>query len=130
MSKQINVVIVEPNRPARAASISNSLESMHEIVGGYIELVYPFTGEDEDVCCVCNEGGKINGLALNRAIYDEDDCMADIVAGTFFTCDASGEDLDSLSPAQLERFTERYKRPEMFCRINGQIVAIPYDAEK
>lgn len=124
----IKVVMVEPRKPARIEEIDNSLGSMQKIVGGYIELFYPFA--DENICCVCNEEGKLNGLELNRAIYDEDGRIADIIAGVFFICDASEAELGSLSPEQLEQLTERYRLPEMICSINDQIVAIPYESDE
>lgn len=79
--KKINVVLCEPGKQARTATIEASLERYQKIVGGYIEAYYPF---EEPVCIVCNEEGKINGLPLNRAVYADPDCgeMLDIIAGT------------------------------------------------
>ena len=74
---------------------------------------------------VCNEEGKINGLPLNRALRDEDGHIYDIVAGDFFICDVSGEDFGSLSDEQIEKYTEKFKTPEVFIKINGGIAAIP-----
>ncbi len=87
---------------------------------------------EEPVCIVCNEEGKINGLPLNRAIYAEPDRgeMLDIIAGTFFICDCSGENFGSLSPEQLRRYTELFKYPEQFFRAGNDIKAVPYIPEK
>jgi len=99
------VVIVEPNKSARIEEIDFSLESMQKVVGGSIEQLCPF---DEDVCIVCNEEGKIRGLPLNRPIY-MDGVLVDIICGTFFICDCSGEDFSALSEEQLKKYSEIYK---------------------
>ena len=62
----IKVVLVEPGKLARQAEIPASLEGMQAAVKGSIEPFYPF---EEEVCIVCNEEGKINGMPLNRAVY-------------------------------------------------------------
>lgn len=54
---------------------------MQAMVGGDIEVTYPF---EDEVAIILNESGKINGLPLNRAIYTEDGDMQDIYAGDFW----------------------------------------------
>jgi hypothetical protein len=120
---KIKVVVLEPGKPARAEEIESSLEAMQELVGGYIEGMYPF---EEEVCIVCNEEGKMNGIALNRAIYGESGEIVDIIAGPCFICDSSGENFGSLSAEQLDRYTNKFKYPEQFLRVNGNIEAVPY----
>ena len=119
---RLSVVLVEPGKVARVTEIDGSLEGMQKTVGGYIQAVYPF---EETVCLVCNEEGKLQGLPLNRALRDEDNSVYDIVAGTFFVCDCSTENFKSLNEEQLKRYTEKYKRPERFMRVDDQILAIP-----
>ena len=77
--KKINIVLCEPGKQARTATIEASLERYQKIVGGYIEAYYPF---EEPVCIVCNEEGKINSLPLNRAVYADPNRgeMLDIIA--------------------------------------------------
>lgn len=126
---EISVVLCEPGKLAKTATIEASLESYQKIVGGYIEAYYPF---EEPICIVCNEEGKITGLPLNRAVYAEPDRgeMLDIIAGTFFVCDCSGEDFGSLSPEQLRRYTEQFKYPERFFRMDNEIRAVLFLPEK
>ena len=123
----IRVVLVEPGKYAKVADINCSLEGMQKIVGGYIEAYYPFK---EEVCIVCNDEGKITGLKPNRAIYGKDNQIVDVIAGTFFICDCSGEDFKSLSEEQLKRYTEMYRCPEAFYRINDELRAVKYDPKK
>lgn len=127
--REISVVLCKPGKLARVATIEASLESYQRIVGGYIEAYYPF---EEPVCIVCNEEGKINGLPLNRAVYADPDRgeMLDIIAGTFFICDCSGENFGSLSSEQLRRYTELFKYPERFFRAGNDIKALPYIPER
>ena len=129
LRREISVVLCEPGKQARTATIEASLERYQKIVGGYIEAYYPF---EEPVCIVCNEEGKINSLPLNRAVYADPNRgeMLDIIAGTFFVCDCSGENFGSLSPEQLRRYTERFKYPERFFRAGNDIKAVPYIPEK
>lgn len=129
----IQVVMLEPGKIARVGEIEASLEGLQKAVGGYIEAIYPF---EEQVCIVCNEEGKINGMKLNRAIYAEPQEknsrreMIDIIAGPCFICDCSGDDFGSLSPEQQRKYLEMFKNPERFARINGEIFAIPYKPTK
>ena len=120
----IRVVLVEPGKLARIAEVGTTLDAMQRTVGGDIEAYYPF---EEQVCIVCNEEGKINGLPLNRAIRDEDTGdIADIIAGTFFICDCSGESFGSLSTEQQKRYLEKYRLPERFFRSRDGIESVPY----
>ena len=65
---KIKVLLVEPGKTAKPFEIDDSLESMQEIVGGYIEEYMPF---DDEVAIICNEEGKLNNEPLNRAIYGD-----------------------------------------------------------
>lgn len=122
-SEKIKVLLLEPDKLARVAEIDASLEEMQKVVGGSIEAAYFF---EEPVCVVCNEEGKINGLPLNRAVYSEDKEMLDIIAGTAFICDCSGENFGSLSEEQQQRYAKQFKYPERFFRINDEIKAAPF----
>ena len=124
---QITVVYVEPGKLAKTAEIGTRLEDLQAAVGGCIEAFYPF---EEEVCIVCNDEGKFNGMQLNRGIYGEDGKLMDIIAGPFFICDCSGENFGSLSQEQLERYEKLYKKPEHFFKQNGEIVAVPYDPKE
>jgi len=64
----MTVLYLAPGEKARVMEIDPSLRSMQRLVLGHIEGIYPFT---EDVCIVCNDEAKINGMELNRAVYAE-----------------------------------------------------------
>ena len=121
----IRVVYCEPGRLARTIEIGTELVDLqHAVGGGLIEPYYPL---EEEVCIVCNDEGKFNGMRPCRAVYGEDGKMMDIIFGPFFICDCSGEDFASLSDEQLERYANQFRYPENYLRINGEIKAIKYD---
>ena len=66
--KKIKVVLCEPGKVARVAEIGTELSDLQRVVGGLIEPYYPF---EEQVCIVCNDEGKYNGMRPCRAIYGE-----------------------------------------------------------
>ena len=93
----MKVLFIQPLKAPKTVEIDGSLESMQKLVGGYIESIYPF--EDGEICLVCNEEGKIEGLPLNRALYDTEGEIYDVIAGSFFVCSAPS---DSESFASIE----------------------------
>ena len=127
--EKMSVLLVEPGKIAREAVIGTKLEDLQAAVGGSIEPFYPFTeeGPESGCCIVCNDEGKFNGMLPNRAVYGEDGELMDIIFGTFFICDATGENFGGLSDEQMEHFSEKFKNPERFFRVNGEIKAVPYD---
>ena len=110
---QIRVLMIEPGKPPEMREISDTLQSMQEAVGGWIEEYMPF---DDDVALVVNEEGKINGLPLNRAIRSEDGSLQDIIAGPFFICSApvESESYQSLTPEMEKKYKEKFRNPERF----------------
>ncbi len=113
----MDVLIVEPEKAPRMASITGDLNSLQQVVGGYIEAVYPY---DDPVAIVCHEEGKLIGLTLNRKLEDND-----IIAGTFIVCGLGEEDFDSLTPELAEKYREKFADPEIFMKMGNRIVAIP-----
>ena len=104
----MRVLIVEPLEAPYPAEIDGSLDSMQGIVGGLIQVIYPF---DDPVALVCNDEGKLLGLPLNRLLTDGDGRAYDIIAGTFFLCSAppDSDSFESLSDEQINKYTEYYK---------------------
>ncbi|OQB11475.1 MAG: hypothetical protein BWY15_02457 [Firmicutes bacterium ADurb.Bin193] len=105
MDKRIKVVLVEAGKPPYVKTIGNSIESMQKAVGGDIQMLGLSVGET----LVCNDEGKLLGLAGNRRIGD------DIIAGTFFiTGDNEDGELVSLNDEQIYRYTQMFKEPEIY----------------
>ena len=123
----MNVLMVEPGKKPYETEIAPGLESLQKAVGGYIQEVYPF---DDPVAIVCNEEGKLMHLPANRALYDEDGCMYDILVGKFLVVGLGEESYADLSPELMEKYKQRFKDPEHFMRIAGQIVAVKCPVER
>ena len=126
----IEVLLVEPGKYPKVIEISDDLETMQNMVGGYIEEYMPF---DDEVAIICNEEGKMNGEPLNRAIYDktkdkDDKEILDVIAGRFFVCSApiDSERFKSLSIDEKQKYYDLFKYPEHFMIENNKIIAIPY----
>lgn len=125
-SELIQVVLCEPRKKARITTITNTLSSLQQIVGGHIEAVYPF---DDPIAIICNEEGKINGLELNRALRDKVGRVYDILAGTFLIVGLGAEDFTSLTSVYQEKYRKLFECPEIFLSANSEILAIRLDVE-
>ena len=125
--RKIKVVLLEPFKIARAVEINASLEDMQNIVGGLIEPFYPFA---EEVCIVCNEESKINGMRPNRSVKNDEGVMVDFIFGPAFVCDCRGESLDSLSDEQINRYSKMFRYPEHLARLNGELIGIPFEPQR
>ena len=123
----ITILVVEPGKEPYEKEIDSGLSSLQHEVGGYIQAVYPF---EEPVAILCNEEGKFEGLPLNRALRDDDGEIYDIVAGTFLVVGLTEDNFGSLTPEQMQHFTEYFKTPEQFAKLGERIVAIPMISEE
>ena len=125
MEEKIKVVLVAPNKKAIVTEIGTTLEDMQAAVGGLIQAIYPF---EDDVALICNEEGKLLQLPANRGVRmgGEEDIF-DIICGTFFIADCSGERFGSLSEEQIKKYQQKYLFPEKFIKVNDSIKAVPYE---
>ena len=124
----MQVLVVEPERRPEVKEIDGSLRSMQEVVGGWIQALFPF---DEPLALVCNDEGKLMNLPANRGLRDKNGQIYDIVCGTFFLCGAPSDSdhFTSLTPEQIERYRERFHTPEMFWGMDGRIVCLPLEVD-
>ena len=119
-------LVVEPMKEPYVKEIDPGLHALQAEVGGDIAASYPF---DDPVGLVLNDEGKLIGLDLNRSLRDEHGEIYDIVAGTFLVVGLGPESFASLPPDMIQKYTEQFKRPELFASINGQIVSVPVEPE-
>ena len=117
----MKVLMVEPGKSPYETEIEGGLESLQAAVGGDIQATYPF---DDLVGLICNDEGKLIGLPLNRALYDDEGHLYDIVPGNFLIVGLGEEDFTDLPADLIEKYTERFKYPEKFFRLAGEIVAV------
>lgn len=108
----ISAILLEPGMEAKVITISNSLKSFQEVVGGHIEVFMP---SQDDIAMIVYEDAKIRGEAFNRAIYQEGR-MVDIIAGKCLIVYAPF-DLDnfaSLPNELMHKYLEVFRYPEQF----------------
>ena len=124
----MQILVIEPERRPEVREIDGSLKSMQEIVGGWIQALYPF---DEPVALVCNDEGKLMNLPANCGLRDESGQIYDIVCGTFFLCGAPADSdhFVSLPPEQIKLYQEQFHTPEMLWGVNGRIVCLPMEID-
>lgn len=106
----ITALIVEPNAVPYVKKIAQDWRSLREIVGGPIEGIYPF---EDSVSIVCNEEGKVLGLAPNRALFGSDGHPYDMIAGTFLIVGAEEdkETYSSLSDEMIRKYSDLFREP-------------------
>lgn len=127
---QISVLLVPVGKLPKTVVIDRGLRGLWQAIGGDIEQFSPFYDE---VAIICDEEGKLKGKPLNRAIYDEDSGeMIEIMAGDFLVVYApeTSENYESLPPELNRKYAEKFHDPQRFCRMNGEIIAIPYQPKR
>ena len=125
MEEKLNIIYCETGKLSMVDTVEDKLEELQEKVDGLIEIMEL----EQDVCLICNEEGKINGLPLNRAIRDENGEIVEVVAGNFIIVgqDKDTGNLKSLDENQLKKYMEIFKYPEEIMLINGQIFAEKFE---
>ena len=119
----IDVLLVPPGDYPRKVTIGTDLEDLQEVVGGDIEVTYPF--QDDTVGILLNEEGKLIGLPANRAARSDDGDIYDIYVGNFLVVGLTEDSFGSLTPQQMETYEEMFHQPELFVRMGRGIAAIP-----
>ncbi len=115
----MKVLLVEPGKAARPVEIKNELHEMQQIVGGLIQVLYPW---EDPAAIVCNDEGKLMGLPLNRVLEDYD-----VIAGTFFICGIQGENFTGLTEQQMQKYQQMFRSPEAFIRTPEGLMCIRMD---
>lgn len=120
MRKKIRVLLIEPLSEPRIVTVEHTLEKLQELVGGYIQAVYPW---EDPVGLVCNEDGIALGLPLNRSLKDENGNVYDIVKGSFFITGLSRDNFSSISDKQASKYAELFQYPELYMRTeDGHVI--------
>ena len=104
----LSVLKIAPGQYPQQVEIDNDLKALQQAVGGSIGASYPF---EDPVAIVYNDDGKLMGLPLNRALWDEDGLMYDVIAGTFLVVGLGEED-----------FVIEMARLTVLCSISSCIV--------
>ena len=126
----MKVLMVEPGKVPYETEVEGGYKEIQKAIGCDIfQATYPF---EDLVAVLCDEEGKLNGSKPNRALYDQDGDMYDILFGKFMVVGLGEENFTDLSPELMEKFKERFKHPESFTQLCGRVVAIkePIPGEK
>ncbi len=100
----LKVVYVEPNKPAYAAELEDTLRAKQRAVRGHMEVV----SNGDGTLLVCNQEAKLKGMEGNRRIRDG----KSIIAGPFFVVGVGEEDFRSLTDEEIQKYIERFSEPE------------------
>ena len=77
---KLKAIILKPGKFARITEIDPTYKNLSSLVGGRLEMTYPF--EDEYLAVISNEEAKLLDLPPNRASRRTDGTVADIYCGT------------------------------------------------
>ena len=98
----MRIVYVEPGRPLFVSEVGRDLLSMQKAVHGPLEVL----NNQDGTVLLCNDEGKLIGMEGNRHVGD------DVIAGPFLLIGDNGENLRSLTDAEVDRYMERFAQPE------------------
>ena len=110
----MQVVLVEPGKPARITDIPSDSQSLRTVVDGFIQTIYPWK---DPVALVCNDEGMLRGLPLNRVLEDYD-----VIAGTFFICGLSKGNFTGLTDELAKKYQEKFLYPERIAIQDGHVL--------
>ena len=118
----MDYLLIKPGEYPEAVKLETGFEALQNAVSGNIEVVYPF---EDQVGLIVNEEGKINGLPLNRPLYDSEGELYDILAGNILVVGLTEDNFGSLTPTQMKHYEELFHQPQTFVRLGKGILAIP-----
>lgn len=99
-------ILVKAGKESKIVDIDSNLENLQKIVGGYIEILYPFSKMNlPTMAIICNEEGKIKNLKRNRIFTSDLYDIEDIIYGDFLIVDTDGEDFKDLEEPFLTFFS-------------------------
>lgn len=113
----MKILIVEPGRYPRPADIPHALEAMQEVVGGYIQAIYPW---EDRVALVCDDDSLLKQCRFNRMVGKDN-----AIFGTFFLCGLGEEDFTDLPDELLYKYEQMFHMPEVLVRTPGDYVTFP-----
>lgn len=111
MKKESNITVlkVAPGKVPEVVTLRNNLHALQEAVSigaGYTGLI-EIVELDAHTCILCNEEGKLNGLAPNRRLGH------DVLCGVFYVTGQNQHgELASLKPVALQYYMQRFQEPE------------------
>lgn len=112
----MKVLYIEPLKPPRVVEIDHTLNDMRKLIQGDLAATYPWS----DPVGLChNDNAIAEGQPFNRVLEDYD-----IIHGPFFLAGLGVDDFTDLAPDLIEKYTEKFKYPEVFIPVDGHIAVI------
>ena len=107
----MKAIVIKPGRYACLKDLDLSYHSLRTLVGGYIEMTYPFS--DEEIAVISNEEAKLLDLGPNRAVRSKEGEVLDIYCGTMVVVALAPEgEFRSLTEEEVNLVLRRWERPE------------------
>lgn len=106
--------------------IDNSLESLQEIVEGYIEI--PFINEElmeKNIDLIINEEGKLYDLDVNFLLLHKNKLVNTIEGNVIFASHDSEGKTTSLSEEQIEYIENNILNNKRLVKVLGELKKIP-----
>ena len=108
---KLKAIVIKPGKFARVEDLDLSYNKLRDVVGGFIEMTYPFP--DEEIAVISNEESKLLDLAPNRAIRRADGTVIDIYCGVMIVVALAPEgEYRSLTTEEVNLVMAVWERPE------------------
>ena len=108
---KLKAIVIKPGKFVRLTDIDPTYSTLRTLVGGNIEMTYPF--EDEYLAVISNEEAKLLDLPPNRAARRADGSVADIYCGTMVVVALAPEgEYRDLTKAEAKTVLQTWGQPE------------------
>ena len=111
----MKAIILKAGKNARVADINPTYHNLSSLVGGRLEMTYPF--EDEYIAVVCNEEAILFDLPPTRVARRADGSVAEIYCGTLVVLALAPEgEFRSLTDEEEELILRVWGKPDEHIR--------------
>ncbi len=108
---KLRAIVIKPGKFAQVKDIDPTYSALRSLVGGNIEMTYPF--ENEYLAVISNEEAKLLDLPPNRAARRADGSVADIYCGTMVVVALAPEgEYRDLTKAEAKTVLQTWGQPE------------------
>lgn len=114
-------VLVETNQEPVIEKTFDVNDYFKNAVGGMRSEFYL---KEDSVAIIFDKAAADRNIP-NRAFRDKDGRVSDMISGTFMIVGFDGKDYVSLTREQIDRYSERFKIPDIIMRYNGELLAVP-----
>ncbi len=120
MSREINVLLVEPGKAPCSVCVRNTEQAFERLLGGRIDtgVIMP-----QQVLMIFRENAWQQGLVPNRLTPGRREC----IAGPFLLCGVDEDGFASLGPAEKVTFQNYFARPGEFMLVGKNILCVSHE---